>query len=265
MKGRDKKKFFVYPGSNYGRLELLLFWRLNTNFTRLIEQIKRSVSRCSLAVNLRFVAKLNIIFPLDLKESVLIYHHSFLIYQSKCECDIRYVGRTTLRLEIRIKQHVHFIIRSDSHILSSISTNLNANSAFTQHPLEPTDSAKSDKNSDFIVLVRAHINIQLCVLEALYITETWSLQTKGILIRCSTWKWLLSTIIGSRVNQEFFSFVFFIIGWMYILVLYRNTKVKVRSPDENTDYFDIVVGVLGYISPIPVYHLFRLRALNVCW
>ena len=29
-----------------------------------------------------------------------------------------------------------------------------------------------------------------------------------------------------------------------IMILYRNTKVKVRSPDGDTDYFDIVAGIL---------------------
>ena len=29
-----------------------------------------------------------------------------------------------------------------------------------------------------------------------------------------------------------------------IIMLYRNTEVKVRSPDGDTDYFDIVAGVL---------------------
>ena len=29
-----------------------------------------------------------------------------------------------------------------------------------------------------------------------------------------------------------------------IAILYKNTKVKVRSPDGDTDYFDIVAGVL---------------------
>ena len=29
-----------------------------------------------------------------------------------------------------------------------------------------------------------------------------------------------------------------------IMMLYRNTKVKVRSPDGDTDYFDIVANVL---------------------
>ena len=29
-----------------------------------------------------------------------------------------------------------------------------------------------------------------------------------------------------------------------IMILYKNTKVKVRSPDGDSDYFDIVAGVL---------------------
>ena len=28
------------------------------------------------------------------------------------------------------------------------------------------------------------------------------------------------------------------------MMLYKNTKIRIRSPDGNTDYFDIVVGVL---------------------
>ena len=30
-----------------------------------------------------------------------------------------------------------------------------------------------------------------------------------------------------------------------IMILYKNTKVKVRSPDGDTEYFDIVAGVCG--------------------
>ena len=45
-----------------------------------------------------------------------------------------------------------------------------------------------------------------------------------------------------------------------IMMLYRNTKVKVRFSDGDTDYFDIVVGILqGDTSPIPIYPLSRLR------
>ena len=41
-------------------------------------------------------------------------------------------------------------------------------------------------------------------------------------------------------------------------MLYRNTKVKVRSPDGDRDYSDTVAGILQ--GDIPVYHLSRLRA-----
>ena len=33
-------------------------------------------------------------------------------------------------------------------------------------------------------------------------------------------------------------------GKLFVTILYRNTKVKVRSSDGDTEYFDIVTGVL---------------------
>ena len=36
-----------------------------------------------------------------------------------------------------------------------------------------------------------------------------------------------------------------------ITILYRNTKVKVRSPDGHTEYFDIVAGVLQGVTLAP--------------
>ena len=39
-----------------------------------------------------------------------------------------------------------------------------------------------------------------------------------------------------------------------ITILYRNTKVEVRSPDGDTEYFDIVAGVLQGDTLTP--HLF---------
>ena len=36
-----------------------------------------------------------------------------------------------------------------------------------------------------------------------------------------------------------------------ITILYRNTKVKVRSPDGDTEYFDIVAGVLQRDTLVP--------------
>ena len=48
-----------------------------------------------------------------------------------------------------------------------------------------------------------------------------------------------------------------------IMILYRNTKVKVRSPDGDTDYFDIVAGVLQGDTLVPylfiIYRDYMLR------
>ena len=49
-----------------------------------------------------------------------------------------------------------------------------------------------------------------------------------------------------------------------ITILYRNTKVKVSSPDGDTDYFDICSRstARGHTSPIPLYHLCRTTCLE---
>ena len=46
-----------------------------------------------------------------------------------------------------------------------------------------------------------------------------------------------------------------------IIVLYRNTKVKVRSPDGDTDYFDIVAGVLQGDTLAPYLFIISLDNL----
>ena len=43
-----------------------------------------------------------------------------------------------------------------------------------------------------------------------------------------------------------------------IMILYRNTKVKVRSPDGDTDYFDIVAGVLQGNTLAPYFFIICL-------
>ena len=45
------------------------------------------------------------------------------------------------------------------------------------------------------------------------------------------------------------------------MMLYRNTKIKVRPLDGNTNYFFIVAGVLqgDTLAPVSVHHLSRLR------
>ena len=48
-----------------------------------------------------------------------------------------------------------------------------------------------------------------------------------------------------------------------LLQPYRNTKVKVRSPDGDMDFFNIVPRVLKGNTLVSVYNLPRLRTSNV--
>ena len=56
-----------------------------------------------------------------------------------------------------------------------------------------------------------------------------------------------------------------------IMILYRNTKVKVRSPDGDTEYFDIVAGVLQgdtlapYLFIICLDYVLRTSIDKICW
>ena len=45
-----------------------------------------------------------------------------------------------------------------------------------------------------------------------------------------------------------------------IRIFYSNTKVKVRSPDGDTEYFDIVAGVLQGDMLAPYLFIICLRA-----
>ena len=47
-----------------------------------------------------------------------------------------------------------------------------------------------------------------------------------------------------------------------ITILYRNTKVKVRSPDGDTEYFDIVAGVLQGDTLAPYLFIICLDLLT---
>ena len=52
-----------------------------------------------------------------------------------------------------------------------------------------------------------------------------------------------------------------------ITILYRNTKVKVRSPDGDTEYFDIVAGVLqgDTLAPYLEHRLTKSKRMASNW
>ena len=69
-------------------------------------QIKTAVKRCYFAVEPCIVYTTRQLLPVAKKDVLPAFHQSNIVYQFLCHCDSRYVGRTSQRLQPRIKQHV---------------------------------------------------------------------------------------------------------------------------------------------------------------
>ena len=117
-------------------------------------------------VNLKFVLKSNVVFPLNIKDGVTFHYKSFLIYQFKC--DTCYIGHTTQRFENRIKQYVPSTIRFQNQTLLASLTSQNSDSTINQYVLAHLNYSKINM---FSILDCSSTNFQLAILEALYITS----------------------------------------------------------------------------------------------
>ena len=76
------------------------------------KQVKSNVQNCFRAVDPRVIFQTRKILPSIYKDAVPITHQSMVVYQYVCRCDCRYVGRTSLRLQDRINQHIPKPIRN---------------------------------------------------------------------------------------------------------------------------------------------------------
>ena len=76
------------------------------------KKVKSNVQNCFRAVDPRVIFQTRKILPSIFKDAVPITHQSMVVYQHVCRYDCRYVGRTSLRLQDRINQHIPKSIRS---------------------------------------------------------------------------------------------------------------------------------------------------------
>jgi len=70
------------------------------------KQITSAVKRCFFSVEPRVVFMTRQLLPATKKDVLPSHHQNNVIYHFVCHCDSRYVGRTSQRLEERIKQHI---------------------------------------------------------------------------------------------------------------------------------------------------------------
>ena len=168
------KQFHALPkfGPEKCPVYLRLPW-LGSVFTRFQKKVKSDVKQCFSAVE--HVLFTNELLPATNKDVLPALQKSYVIYQFSCHCNSRYVGRTSQRLQDRIKQHVLKSIRSCSSsqkrllparwYKSSTQTNtqsLASDSAIGLHLLQNPTYAQHYDDADFLFLPKAaHLFIYL--------------------------------------------------------------------------------------------------------
>jgi len=136
------------------------------------------VKRCFFSVEPRVVFTTRQLLPATKKDVLPSHHQSNVIYQFVCHCDSRYVGRTSQRLEERIKQRIPKSIANPPtpHIRQSLPRPCKATSppqfhqsAIAQHLLDNAQCASHYNQDKFSVLARARTPFHLSALEATFI------------------------------------------------------------------------------------------------
>ena len=70
------------------------------------KKIKSNILNCFSTVQPRVIFSTRRILPAIHKDVLPAYQQSMVVYQYVCRCECRYVGRTSQRLQDRIRQHV---------------------------------------------------------------------------------------------------------------------------------------------------------------
>ena len=143
-------------------------------------QIKTAVKRCYFAVEPCIVYTTRQLLPVAKKDVLPAFHQSNIVYQFLCHCGSRYVGRTSQRLQQRIKQHVSKTILQD-HISQDRSTlahsckpirSFKAETSFPaigQHLLQNPICAREYNDKKIFILVRGRTSFHLSTLKATHI------------------------------------------------------------------------------------------------
>ena len=116
------------------------------------------------------------ILPPTHKESLAASSSSCVIYEFKCKCGSRYVGRTNQRLGDKIKQHVPSVIRNktepscqEPERLCYSSQFISCDSAVGKHLLSNKSCAENCSEDNFRIFHKCRSTFQLKVMETIYL------------------------------------------------------------------------------------------------
>jgi len=141
------------------------------------KQIKSAVNRCFGSVKLRTVFSSIKMLPSIHKDVLPTLQRSNVVYKYTCHCDSVYVGRTSQRLEDRIKQHIPKQIRNRTETEKQLPTreckvkksNPISDSAIGLHLLQNKNCANNYNVNQFSILSTGRSSFHLATLEATFI------------------------------------------------------------------------------------------------
>ena len=146
-------------------LRLPWLGRVSEKFAK---QISSAVHGCYFAANVRVVFSTRTLLPSSRKDVLPPHHNSNVIYNFECGCGANYLGRTTLRLDGRIQQHVPSKIRNGTYRATDVITNTYG-SSITDHLLKNQSCAANFSTDSFSIISRAHSLYHLKILETIHV------------------------------------------------------------------------------------------------
>ena len=116
-------------------------------------------------------------FPAARKDVLPALQQSNVIYEFKCHCDCRYVGRTSKRLQDRIKEHIPPSVKSyisnsqlNNPLVLEHNQAMGQKSSIGKHLLENHTCAANYHEDMFSILAKGRNLFHLSVLESTIIT-----------------------------------------------------------------------------------------------
>ena len=140
------------------------------------KRIRVATSKCFPQANPRVIFTTRAMLPFASKDVLPTLSASNVIYHFVCRCEADYVGRTSLRVTERIKQHVPAsFLKKLSDPTPAANNPLQVTnkslSAIAQHLLDSPDCVLSFAHDRFSILAKARSSFHLQILEALYIRK----------------------------------------------------------------------------------------------
>ena len=182
----------------HARVEIVIFLQcrapcIGSASQQLEHQVKSAVQNCYGAASPRLIFSSQCMLPAAKKDVLPANQRSMVIYEYVCHCDSRYVGRTTQRLQERIKQHVPKAIRQKTTLTQEQGTHRSqatrtqpnrkckaksktqfepvSDSAIGLHLLESTQCPRNYSDLQFKILTTARSQFHWSQLKAVSISR----------------------------------------------------------------------------------------------